>query len=95
MCQGGIGALVSSVLHLRGTEVVKQPVQLPCGTLCWNGELFGGLSKVCARNRALGVPGSGKVAITSLPAHSLACFCCCNNLMAASLMCSRAATLRP
>jgi asparagine synthetase B (glutamine-hydrolysing) len=40
-------ALFSSVLHLRGDNIVAQPYKVTDqGILCWNGEVYGG-SEVC------------------------------------------------
>lgn len=33
----------STVLHLRGPEVVPQPRISKGDVLCWNGEIFGGI----------------------------------------------------
>ncbi|CAO3661697.1 unnamed protein product [Rhizopus stolonifer] len=33
----------STVLHLRGPDVVPQPIESSGNILCWNGEIFGGL----------------------------------------------------
>jgi asparagine synthetase B (glutamine-hydrolysing) len=32
--------LVATVLHLRGNIMMKQPLQFPWGSLCWNGEIY-------------------------------------------------------
>lgn len=47
-------ALHAAVLHLRGPEMVAQPVEdAEGGVLCWNGEVFGGLESDQAADRAL------------------------------------------
>ncbi|GAA5808404.1 hypothetical protein MFLAVUS_001795 [Mucor flavus] len=42
----------STVLHLRGPEVVPQPRFNPDtgNVLCWNGEIFGGIQVACGQN---------------------------------------------
>ncbi|KAI9347138.1 asparagine synthase-domain-containing protein [Pilaira anomala] len=42
----------STVLHLRGPEVVPQPRFNPetGNVLCWNGEIFGGIQVACGQN---------------------------------------------
>ncbi|KAK4509321.1 uncharacterized protein ATC70_007672 [Mucor velutinosus] len=42
----------STVLHLRGADVVPQPRcdQTTGNTLCWNGEIFGGVDVACGEN---------------------------------------------
>lgn len=40
----GFCTTVSSVLHMRGEEICKQPLVSPNGDVfLWNGEVFGGL----------------------------------------------------
>ena len=36
--------LMATVLHMRGKEIEKQPKELDCGKLCWNGEIYQYLS---------------------------------------------------
>ena len=32
--------IMATVLHMRGKEIEKQPKELDCGKLCWNGEIY-------------------------------------------------------
>ncbi|KAI2505650.1 asparagine synthase [Fragilaria crotonensis] len=48
--------LIATVLHMRGKEIERQPKELDCGKLCWNGEIYQYMSSVSEDLSLLEIP---------------------------------------